>query len=72
MSHRTKTLANRSRSGLKIAAMKRGVRFGRPASLSTDQAVLAKRLLDEGQSAKEVAKTFGVSRSTIYRAAEAA
>jgi DNA invertase Pin-like site-specific DNA recombinase len=50
------------------AAMKRGVRFGRPASLSSDQSALAKRLLDEGKSAKEVAATFGVNRSTIYRA----
>ena len=29
---------------------------------------MAKRLLDEDKSAKEVAKTFGVNRSTIYRA----
>ena len=50
------------------AAMKRGVRFGRPASLNIDQAALAKRLLEEGKSAKEVAATFGVNRSTIYRA----
>ena len=52
--------------------MKRGVRFGRSASLTTDQAALAKRLLDEGKSAKDVAKTFGVNRSTIYRATTAA
>lgn len=59
----------RERTGTgRTAAMKRGVRFGRPTSLSTDQAVLAKRLLEEGKSAKEVAKTFGVNRSTIYRA----
>jgi DNA invertase Pin-like site-specific DNA recombinase len=59
----------RERTGTgRTAAMKRGVRFGRPSSLSNDQAALAKRLLDEGKSAKEVAKTFGVNRSTIYRA----
>jgi len=59
----------RERTGTgRIAAMKRGVRFGRPASLSTDQTELAKRLLAEGKSPKEVAKTFGVNRSTIYRA----
>jgi transposase len=45
-----------------------GSRFGRPSSLSIDQAALPKRLLDEGKSAKEVTKTFGVDRSTIYRA----
>lgn len=59
----------RERTGTgRIAAMKRGVRFGRPASLSSEQAALARRLLDEGKSAKEVAATFGVNRSTIYRA----
>jgi DNA invertase Pin-like site-specific DNA recombinase len=63
----------RERTGTgRIAALKRGVRFGRPASLNMDQAALAKRLLDEGKSAKEVAKTFGVNRSTIYRATAAA
>jgi len=59
----------RERTGTgRIAAMKRGVRFGRPASLSADQTELAKRLLNEGKSAKEVAKTFGVHKTTIYRA----
>ena len=62
----------RERTGTgRVAAMKRGVRFGRPASMSTDQTMLAKRLLDEGKSAKEVADTFGVNRSTIYRAMSA-
>jgi len=59
----------RERTGTgRVAAMKRGVRFGRPSSLKADQAALARRLLDEGKSAKEVAKTFGVHRATIYRA----
>src|ERR1039457_2843090 len=48
----------------RVAAMRRGVRFGRPTSLQPDQAALARRLLAEGQSAREVAKTFGVNRST--------
>jgi len=59
----------RERTGTgRIAALKRGVRFGRPVSLSSEQAALARRLLDEGKSAKEVASTFGVNRSTLYRA----
>jgi DNA invertase Pin-like site-specific DNA recombinase len=41
-------------------------RFGRPSKLSAENAKLAKRLLEEGKSAMEVAKTFGVDRSTIY------
>lgn len=58
----------RERTGTgRIAALRRGVRFGRPTSLSSEQAALARRLLEEGKSAKEVATTFGVNRSTIYR-----
>ena len=63
----------RERTGTgRIAAMKRGVRFGRPASLNSERADLARRLLAEGKSAKEVAATFGVNRSTIYRATASA
>jgi DNA invertase Pin-like site-specific DNA recombinase len=51
------------------AAKKRGVRFGRPPKLSAEKAALAARLIAEGRSAKEVADTFGVNRSTIYRTA---
>lgn len=59
----------RERTGTgRIAAMKRGVRFGRPAKLDTAKTALAVRLIAEGRSAKEVASTFGVHRATIYRA----
>lgn len=51
----------------RAAARERGVKFGRPRSLSPEQAVLAERLLSEGQAAAEVAKTFGVHRATVYR-----
>ncbi len=53
----------------RIAAMKRGVRFGRPAKLDAEKAALAARLIAEGRSVKEVAKTFGVHKATLYRAA---
>jgi DNA invertase Pin-like site-specific DNA recombinase len=52
----------------RIAAKERGVRFGRPSSLSADQTALARRLLEEGKSAREVAETLGVHKTTIYRA----
>jgi DNA invertase Pin-like site-specific DNA recombinase len=52
----------------RTAAMRRGVRFGRPAKLAADQVVLAQRLLEEGQSAAEVARMFKVHRATLYRA----
>ena len=49
------------------AAMKRGVRFGRPRKLSPEQKELILKLREEGKSATELAKTFNVDRSTIYR-----
>jgi len=52
------------------AAMKRGVRFGRPKKLSTEQKELILKLREEGKSASELAKTFNVDRSTIYRLGE--
>ena len=53
----------------RVAAQKRGVRFGRPRKLNPDQAKLAKRLLDEGKLVSEIAKTFRVHVATIYRLA---
>jgi transposase len=47
------------------------VRFGRPKKINADQKDLAARLRAEGKSAKEVAKTFGIHVSTIYRLYEA-
>ena len=49
------------------AAMKRGVKFGRPKKLSPEQKELILKLREEGKSATELAKTFNVDRSTIYR-----
>ncbi len=51
-------------------ALQRGVRFGRPSKLSTKKQTLALRLLDEGKSVSEIANTFDVNRSTIYRLQE--
>ena len=49
-------------------AKERGVKFGRPTKLSREQQELALRLLNEGQTpVREIAKTFRVDRSTIYR-----
>jgi DNA invertase Pin-like site-specific DNA recombinase len=53
----------RERTGAGRAdAHKRGVRFGRP-----DQRKLAQRLLKEGKSVREVARTFSVHPATLYR-----
>jgi DNA invertase Pin-like site-specific DNA recombinase len=56
----------------RTAAMRRGVRFGRPPKLTQDQLALAQRLLEEGRSAREVAGMFKVHRATLYRALDAA
>ena len=58
----------RERTGAgRKSAIHRGVRFGRPKKLSSEKQRLALRLVDEGKSIQEIAKTFDVNRSTIYR-----
>ena len=58
----------RERTGIgRKEAMKRGVKFGRPRKLPPEQKKLIQKLIEEGQSAQEVANTFKVNRSTIYR-----
>lgn len=59
-------IQQRTSSG-RIAAMKRGVRFGRPAKLTPEQVALGQRLIDEGRSARDVAKIFKVHTATLYR-----
>jgi DNA invertase Pin-like site-specific DNA recombinase len=53
------------------AAMKRGVRFGRKPKLTADQIALGRRLVDEGTSARGVAKMLRVHVATFYRAVRA-
>jgi Helix-turn-helix domain of resolvase len=51
----------RERTGAgRVIAKANGVRLGRPRKLNTEQRALALRLLREGQSAGEVAKTLRV------------
>jgi DNA invertase Pin-like site-specific DNA recombinase len=52
----------------RVAAPARGVRFGRPPKLTSDQIKLAQRLIDEGRSVPEVSKILKVHRATMYRA----
>ncbi len=63
-------IQQRTSTGRK-AAMKRGVRFGRPAKLTAEQIALSQRLIDEGKSARDVAKMFKVHPATLYRAISA-
>ena len=48
-------------------ALSRGVKFGRPSKLTPKQMKLAKRLLNEGHSARDVASTFNIHYTTLYR-----
>jgi DNA invertase Pin-like site-specific DNA recombinase len=58
----------RERTGAGRAdAQKRGVRFGRPKKMNEQQRVLATRLIKEGKSVSEVARTFSVHPATLYR-----
>jgi DNA invertase Pin-like site-specific DNA recombinase len=61
-------IRERTSAGRK-AAKKRGVRFGRPPKLSPDQRQLARRLVSEGKSVREIASAFNVHSATIYRLA---
>jgi DNA invertase Pin-like site-specific DNA recombinase len=62
----------RERTGAgRLLAKQRGVRFGRPQKLKNDQRELAMRLLQEGKSVGEVARTFNVHGTTIYRLLQA-
>ncbi|MCP4081406.1 MAG: recombinase family protein [Planctomycetaceae bacterium] len=60
-------IVERTQAGLQ-AARKRGVRVGRPRSLSPAQVKHARKLIDSGERPAAVAGTLGVNRSTLYRA----
>ena len=51
------------------AAQTRGVQFGRPRKLNSDQRRLASELLDHGKAVRDIARTFNVHEATIYRLA---
>ena len=59
-------IATRTEEGRR-AAHARGVRFGRRPKLQPNQRLLARQLIEEGQSASEVARTFNIHVATIYR-----
>lgn len=60
----------RTSSG-RVAAKARGVRFGRPPKLTSDQVALGERLVEEGTSVREAAKLLKCHYATLYRALSA-
>lgn len=61
-------ISERTRAGM-AAARARGQRIGRPPSLTPQQRLAARALLDQGQPAARVADQFGVSVATLRRLA---
>lgn len=59
-------IRERTGSG-RSAAMRRGVRFGRPSKRTDEKTTLALRLLGEGKSVPQVATTLGIHYATLYR-----
>ena len=59
-------LIERTRAGL-ASAKARGRTGGRKPKLTSEQIEMAKGLLAGGKPPRDVAKAFGVGRSTLYR-----
>ncbi len=58
----------RERTALKLEhARKSGRKFGRPAKLTGEQAALARRMKDTGETAATICETLGIGRTTLYR-----
>jgi DNA invertase Pin-like site-specific DNA recombinase len=62
-----RALIHQRTSSGRDAAMKRGVRFGQPVTLTAAQIALGQRLIGEGQPPRDVARTFKVHAATFYR-----
>ena len=62
-------IRERVTAGVK-AAKKRGVRFGRPEVLNSDQHRRVARLRANGRTIRDIAETLGVGKGTVGRALE--
>lgn len=60
-------IRDRTLEGMK-AAKARGAKIGRPQALDADKLNAARKLLNAGMTHAKVAKSLGVSRSSVYRA----
>ena len=63
-------VVERTQAGLR-AAQRRGCKLGRPGKLTAAQVDHARALLSAGEDGRTVARSFGVARSTLYRALKA-
>ena len=62
------SIKRRIEAGVRRAAAEEGRFPGRPRALTPDQAAAIRLLRRNGQSQSAVARTFGVSRQTVWRA----
>ena len=59
-------IKERTQAGVE-AARSRGVKFGRKRRLTPQKVAQARKLIDQGERPTDVAESFGVGRSTLYR-----
>ncbi len=63
-----RTLIHQRTSSGRMAAKQRGVRFGRPPRLTAEQVALGQRLIEEGTSVRQVARSIlKCHPATLYR-----
>ena len=60
-------IVERTRAGVK-AARRRGVKFGPKLKLTPDRVSHARKLIQQGQTPTQAARSIGIGRSTLYRA----
>jgi DNA invertase Pin-like site-specific DNA recombinase len=60
-------ITERTHAG-RLAAQKKGVRFGRLPKLNTEQIALGYRLCAEGSSVRDAARILNCHHATLYRA----
>ena len=59
-------ISERTRAGVK-AAKRRGVKFGRKRKLTALQIDVARKQIERGEDRGQVAESFKVNRTTLYR-----
>jgi DNA invertase Pin-like site-specific DNA recombinase len=60
-------IAERTKAGV-VAARARGVKFGRKPKLTPQKIIQARKLIAGGERPEDVAASFHVGRTTLYRA----
>lgn len=59
-------IVERTQAGMQ-AARRRGQKLGRKPALTPEQVAMAARMIDNGESARAVARSLKVGKSTLYR-----